>query len=130
MARTSKKVERRRRSQRRAAAPISVVERYTYRVLWSDEDQEFVGLCAEFPSLSWLEPSQTAALAGIVRLVSEVIAAMRRAKEAPPVPVASRPYSGEFRVRIPPQLHRRLAIEAAEDDVSLNRLVSVKLAQR
>jgi len=107
-----------------------VVERYTYRVLWSDEDQEFVGLCAEFPSLSWLEPSQTAALAGIVRLVSEVIADMRRAKAAPPVPVASRPYSGEFRVRIPPQLHRRLAIEAAEDDVSLNRLVSVKLAQR
>ena len=28
---------------------------YTYRVLWSEEDAEFVGLCAEFPSLSWLE---------------------------------------------------------------------------
>ncbi|PJA42533.1 MAG: toxin-antitoxin system HicB family antitoxin, partial [Lysobacterales bacterium CG_4_9_14_3_um_filter_62_6] len=27
---------------------------YTYRVIWSDEDVEFVGLCAEFPSLSWL----------------------------------------------------------------------------
>jgi hypothetical protein len=98
-------------------------------VVWSEEDQEFVGLCAEFPSLSWLERSQTNALAGIVRLVGEVVAGMRRAKEAPPLPVASRPYRGEFRVRIPPHLHRRLAIEAAEANVSLNRLVSAKLAQ-
>jgi hypothetical protein len=105
------------------------VERYTYRVLWSEEDQEFVGLCAEFPSLSWLDQSQAAALAGIVRLVGKVVADMRRSKEAIPIPVALRPYRGEFRVRIPPHLHRRLAIEAAEAKVSLNRLVSAKLAQ-
>jgi hypothetical protein len=98
-------------------------------VVWSEEDQEFVGLCAEFPSLSWLDRSQRDALAGIVRLVGDVVAEMRRAKEALPVPIASRPYRGEFRVRIPPHLHRRLAIEAAEARVSLNRLVSAKLAQ-
>ncbi|MGV7292077.1 antitoxin HicB, partial [Mycobacterium kansasii] len=28
---------------------------YTYRVEWSPEDGEWVGLCAEFPSLSWLD---------------------------------------------------------------------------
>jgi predicted HicB family RNase H-like nuclease len=117
-----------RKTERRVAAPAQAVQRYTYRVVWSDEDQEFVGLCAEFPSLSWLEPSQAGALAGIVRLVDEVVTAMRRAKEIPPVPLASRPYRGEFRVRIPPHLHRRLAIEAAEAQVSLNRLVSAKLA--
>ena len=27
---------------------------YTYRVTWSSEDNESVGLCEEFPSLSWL----------------------------------------------------------------------------
>lgn len=27
-------------------------EHYTYRVTWSAEDEEYVGLCAEFPSLS------------------------------------------------------------------------------
>ena len=26
----------------------------TYRVTWSPEDNEHLGLCAEFPSLSWL----------------------------------------------------------------------------
>ena len=27
---------------------------YTYRVTWSDDDEEYVALCAEFPSLSYL----------------------------------------------------------------------------
>ncbi len=34
--------------------------------------------------------------------------------EAVPEPLALRPYSGKFMVRVPPELHRQLAIEAAE----------------
>ncbi len=30
------------------------VDHYTYRVTWSQEDGEYVALCAELPSLSWL----------------------------------------------------------------------------
>jgi predicted HicB family RNase H-like nuclease len=45
-----------------------------------------------------------------------------------PEPLAEKRYSGEFRVRIPPQLHRALALTAAEEGVSLNRLASAKLA--
>jgi predicted HicB family RNase H-like nuclease len=123
------KTERRTGRRRRTPTPAVVVERYTYRVAWSEEDQEFVGLCAEFPSLSWLDRSQADALAGIVRLVRGVVTDMRRAQEAIPIPMALQPYRGEFRVRIPPHLHRRLAVEAAEAKVSLNRLVSAKLAQ-
>ena len=37
-------------------------DRYTYRVAWSPEDEEFVGLCAEFPSLSWLAPTSDEAI--------------------------------------------------------------------
>ena len=33
-------------------------DKYTYRVTWSEEDQEYVGLCLEFPSLSWLAETQ------------------------------------------------------------------------
>ncbi|MEO3341062.1 antitoxin HicB, partial [Acinetobacter baumannii] len=29
-------------------------KQYTCRVTWSAEYNEYVGLCAEFPSLSWL----------------------------------------------------------------------------
>ena len=44
----------------------------TYRVTWSAEDEEYVGLCAEFPSLSWLAASPDKALAGIRALVHEI----------------------------------------------------------
>ncbi|MGO4298596.1 type II toxin-antitoxin system HicB family antitoxin [Leifsonia sp. RAF41] len=101
---------------------------YTYRVLWSADDGEFVGQVAEFPSLSWLAPTQSEALLGVVQLVEEVVEDMERAGEIIPEPFAERPYSGEFKVRIPPELHRSLAIRAAEEHISLNRLVSSRLA--
>jgi len=47
-------------------------DRYTYRVTWSEEDKEYVGLCAEFPSLSWLADTQEEALRGIKNVVAEV----------------------------------------------------------
>ena len=101
---------------------------YTYRVLWSADDGEFVGQVAEFPSLSWLAPTQSEALLGVVQLVEEVVEDMERAGESIPEPFAERPYSGEFKFRIPPELHRSLAIRAAEEHISLNRLVSSRLA--
>jgi len=103
-------------------------DQYTYRVTWSHEDQEYVGLCAEFPSLSWLASSPEAALTGIRSTVAGVVADMRRNREVIPVPLASKNYSGKFVVRVPPEIHRRLALEAAEAHVSLNRLASGRLA--
>ena len=104
------------------------VDHYTYRVTWSPGDEEHLALCAEFPSLSWLAASPEAALKGIRQMVSDVLADMKASGEAVPVPLAEKHYSGEFRVRIPPELHRALAMQAAEQRVSLNRLASAKLA--
>ena len=103
-------------------------DRYTYRVTWSDEDGEYVGLCAEFPSLSWLAGSQEVALRGIRDVVAEVILDMKSNNEPLPQPLAIRRYSGKFTVRIPPDVHRNLHIQAAEANVSFNRLVSAKLS--
>ncbi len=104
-------------------------DRYTYRVTWSEEDGEHVGLCAEFPSLSWLARTPEAALKGIRRVVAEAVADMESNGETPPEPIAAKRYSGKFVVRVPPEVHRRLATEAAEEGVSLNRLASAKLAK-
>ncbi len=101
---------------------------YTYRVVWSDEDQEFVGLCAEFPSLSWLRDTMEGALKGIVGVVAAVVGDMESAGEEIPQPLSARSYSGKFLVRIPPERHRMLAQEAAEAGVSINRLVSARLS--
>jgi len=103
-------------------------DRYTYRVTWSEEDREHVGLCAEFPSLSWLAASPEAALRGIRTAVAEAVEDMQATGEAIPEALASRHFSGKFMVRVPPEVHRQLAVEAAEAGVSLNRLASAKLS--
>lgn len=108
---------------------MSKYEHYTYRVTWSKEDNEYVGLCAEFPSLSWLDESMNGALSGIVNLVKDVIEEMLASGEAIPEPLAEKQYSGKFQVRIPPHQHRLLAMRAAEAGISLNRYVSAKLAE-
>lgn len=100
---------------------------YTYRVIWSEEDEEFVGLCAEFPSLSWLNEDQQAAFAGIVALVHDCLQDLVAQGEPVPTPLSKKQYSGKFMVRIPPEQHRHLAIQAAEQGISLNRLASSKL---
>ena len=104
-----------------------LMDRYTYRILWSEEDQEHVGLCAEFPGLSWLEASPEAALSGIRQLIKETVADLLEQQEPIPEPIAAKQYSGKFMVRITPDAHRMLAIQAAESGVSLNRLVASKL---
>ena len=104
-------------------------DRYTYRVTWSEEDEEYVGLCVEYPSLSWLAQTPQEALEGIRRVVADVVSDMEANEEPVPEPIALRHYSGKFTVRIPPDLHRRLVLEAAESGISLNRLASAKLSQ-
>ena len=103
-------------------------DRYTYRVTWSPEDEEYVGLCAEFPSLSWLAETPEEALRGTREVAAQVVADMEANGEPVPEPLAVRNYSGRFMVRIPPEVHRALVIDAVEEGVSLNRLVSARLA--
>ena len=104
-------------------------DRYTYRITWSEEDKEYAGLCVEFPSLSWLSVTQEEALEGIRKLVTDVVSEMKSKGESPPLPLSSKKFSGKFVVRIPPGVHRRLTIQAAEEGISLNRLISAKLSR-
>ena len=103
-------------------------DKFTYRITWSEDDAEYVGLCAEFPSLSWLAETPEAALKGVTKLVNEVADDMRANGESVPEPLATKHYSGKFMIRVPPEVHRQLAIQAVEAGVSLNRLASAKLS--
>src|SRR3990172_7739615 len=101
-------------------------DRYTYRMTWSEDDKEYVGLCAEFPSLSWLALTPESALIGIRKVVSEIVSDLEKSGEPVPEPIACRSFSGKFMVRVPPDVHRKLAVQAAESGVSLNRIASSK----
>lgn len=56
-------------------------DKYTYCVSWSDENEEFIGLCAEFPALSWLASSAKEALKGIRSVVKDCVVDMKANKE-------------------------------------------------
>lgn len=60
-------------------------KKYTYHVIWSEEDKEFIGLCREFPFLSWIAPTQEKALWGIIELVKNVLVDMNKNGEKVPV---------------------------------------------
>ncbi|WP_235861552.1 type II toxin-antitoxin system HicB family antitoxin [Tersicoccus phoenicis] len=101
---------------------------YRYAVTWSPEDEEFVATVAEFPSLSWLAPDRIAALEGLDRLLRDVVADLCARGEEVPLPFSERRFSGNLKVRVPPERHRQLVIEAQEAGVSLNRYVNDLIA--
>ena len=63
-------------------------DRYTYRVTWSEEDNEYAGLCVEFPSLSWLSSTPEAALEGIRQVAADVVVDLKASGEPVPEPYA------------------------------------------
>ena len=103
------------------------ISRYVYRVEWSPEDCEYIGLCSEFPSLSWLAETPEEAFSGIRALVDEVARDMEANNEPLPEPLADRPYSGKIHFRTTPEVHRTLTSRAAEAQVSLNRYLNSKI---
>jgi predicted RNase H-like HicB family nuclease len=107
-----------------------LIDRYTYRIIWSEEDQEFVGLCTEFGLLSHLDETPEKALAGIREVVAYAIQLNREDDVPVPEPLSTKRYSGNLSIRIPPESHRALAMDAAEAGVSLNRLAAERLTLR
>ena len=103
------------------------VSKYAYRVIWSEDDKEFVGLCTEFPSCSWLAGSHEEALKGIKKLIRDILKDMEKNGELIPKPLALKEFSGKMVVRMPPEVHRKLAMEAQEKGVSINMLINSKL---
>ena len=106
------------------------VNQYTYRVQWSPESGEYVGMCLEFPSRYSRAQSAPEAIEAIEQVIDQAIAEIVGFGGTPPAPLAERRYSGNFTVRTSPSLHARLVVEATEQHVSLNQWVVQKLADR
>jgi predicted HicB family RNase H-like nuclease len=101
---------------------------YTYRVTWSAEDGAYVALCAEFPSLSFLAKEPATALNKLTDVVDAVVQDLHANHEPVPVPLAEHTFSGKLMLRMTPEKHRKLAILAAEQGVSLNHYLNHRLS--
>ena len=63
---------------------------YTYRVIWAEEDDMYVGLCDEFSLLSALADTPEEALAEMRQVVGHAIAILQ--EDGAPIP---QPHLGE-----------------------------------
>jgi predicted HicB family RNase H-like nuclease len=110
---------------KRKALPSA--DHYTYRLAWSVKDKEFIATVAEFPSLSWIADTREGALEGLTAVVEEVLQDMLAEGEEIPAPWDERTFSGKFNLRLGPDLHKRVALEAAERHESMNTYVIKQL---
>ncbi|MEE6135347.1 type II toxin-antitoxin system HicB family antitoxin [Mycobacterium sp. 050128] len=101
---------------------------YTYRVEWSPDYHEYIGVCLELPFLHERAATAHDALTAITATVDQRLAEMQGFE--PPPPLGERSYSGTFVVRTSRALHARLAREAVEQRVSMNQWVVQKLSGR
>jgi len=111
------------------AQPPYRPEDYAYSVMWSEADQAYIGRVAEFASLAAHGASPVAALQEITAVVRYVLEDLAEAGEAMPPPLSKRPFSGKLHLRMPEHLHRTLAIEAAQQHISLNQWITLKLSR-
>lgn len=102
---------------------------YSYSVAWSDEDDAFIGRVVEFPSLAAHSSTQEKALREIRTVVELVLEDLAADNEPIPEPLGRRRYSGKLNLRMPKDLHRRLALESSAQGVSLNNWINTKLAR-
>lgn len=103
-------------------------EDYLYSVVWSEEDQAFIGRVLEFPSLAAHGDTQEDALREVRAVVQYALEDLEESEERIPIPLSKRDYSGTLNLRMPKHLHRQLAMEAEQQGVSLNQWINTKLA--
>jgi predicted RNase H-like HicB family nuclease len=104
-----------------------MIEKYTYRIEWSEEDQVHVARCLEFPSLTAHGNTVEAALKEIEHVVTETVKWLIEENEPVPEPLGLKKFKGNLTLRIPPEKHRDIAIRSAEEGVSINQFVLSKL---
>jgi predicted HicB family RNase H-like nuclease len=112
---------------KRKAKVALAADHYTYRLAWSVKDKEFIATVVEFPSLSWIADTREAALEGLTSVVEEVLQDMLAEGEEIPAPWDERSFSGKFNLRLGPDLHKKVALEAAERHESMNTYVMKQL---
>ena len=112
------------------AHSIPPMPKYRIEVFYSDEDRGYIAHLLEVPSLSAFGSTEEKAVRELKRATGAWLEALATDGKEPPTPLAEREFSGEFRLRLPKELHRKLAVEAERNQTSLNTYCVRKLAGR
>lgn len=95
-----------------------------------DGDMYYVGTVLELPDVVVYEESYDSAYSALIVIITDLKAAAddHGRKFPEPRPMVSE-YSGRITLRMPQHLHRKVAMQAEEDALSINLYVVTKLAE-
>jgi predicted HicB family RNase H-like nuclease len=102
-------------------------DRYLKIVEWSEEDQCYVGRCPELMLGGVHGDDEVKVYRELSKVIQEWVKIHQQEGRPLPEPSLNRNYTGKFIVRLPAELHERLAIKAAIQGSSLNQLIKQSL---
>jgi len=100
------------------------------RMLAPDEDGVYVAEVLELPGCISQGATPTKALANLEEAMEGWIEVALADGRPIPEPMAEHEYSGNLRLRMPAELHRRAALYARRDGVSLNQWIVAAIAEK
>jgi predicted RNase H-like HicB family nuclease len=103
------------------------VDKYTFRIAWSEEDVCHIARCLEFPSLAAHGATIEDAFREIEHAVAQSIKWLLEDGEPVPEPLGLKKFRGNLTLRVPAEKHRELAMRSAEEGVSVNQFILSKL---
>jgi predicted RNase H-like HicB family nuclease len=106
---------------------FSIAEKYTYRVEWSAENNAHIAGCIEFPSLFAHGKTTQEALLEIEKVVTETIKWMKEDGEEIPEPIGLKVYTERLTIRLPKEVHKKIAIKSAEEGTSINQYILARI---
>jgi predicted RNase H-like HicB family nuclease len=100
------------------------MNKYSFNIAWSEEDDEYIATCSSFPGLSAFGETEEEALREAKIALDLFIESYRERGIALPKPPKNPTYSGQLRLRLSRSLHERAAKMASKDGVSLNQYIA------
>src|SRR5438132_320479 len=100
--------------------PKKPIKKIKYRVdiIWSEEDQAYVAKTPELPGCVTHGETLEEAASMAEEAIRGYVETLQALGKPVPIPMAEKKFSGEFLVRVDPNLHRDLTIKAGMEDTS------------
>ena len=115
-------------SAKKTETPAMLARRYLKLVEWSDEDGCFVGSAPPIIGPCCHGRTEAGVMAQLSTIVEEWIEVMLGDGHPLPAGTTGKKYSGQFVVRVAPELHKKASLKALARGESLNQFVAAALA--
>lgn len=109
-------------------SPAVIARRYLKLVEWSEKDGCFVGSAPPIIGPCCHGRTEAAVMAQLSGIVEEWVEIMLGEGHPLPAATAGKKFSGQFVVRVAPELHKKASLRALARGESLNQYVATALA--